>query len=76
MAAFALPLTFDKRMTPPPVGCQGGLAVRAHAPMAHFAGFASFDRSLLMSWFTPGKVRWQFFMRGMMVTSVSGGGDG
>ena len=24
MAAFPLPLTFDKRMTPPPVGCQGG----------------------------------------------------
>ena len=23
MAAFPLPLTFDKRMTPPPVGCQG-----------------------------------------------------
>jgi hypothetical protein len=87
MAAFPLSLTFDKRMTPPPVGCQGdwavradapaaGLAVRANAPAAHFAGFASFGRSLLMSRYRPGKVRWRFFMRGMMVTSVGGGGDG
>ena len=86
MAAFPLPLTFDKRMTPPPVGCQGDwpsgptrlrrdLASGERAA-AHFAGFASFGRSLLMWWFTPGKVRWRFFMRGMMVTSVSGGGDG
>jgi hypothetical protein len=50
MAAFPLPLTFDKRMTPPPVGCQGdwGLAIRADAPAAHFAGFASFGRSLCL----------------------------
>ena len=75
MAAFPLPLTFDKRITPPPVGCQGNWALRAIAPTAPIAGIASFGRSLLMSWYTPGKVDGDF-MRGMMVTAVSGGGDG
>jgi hypothetical protein len=33
--------TFDNRVNLTPVECQGGLAVRADAPLAHFVGFAS-----------------------------------